>query len=116
MIATENVGQTPHVTGALDVVLAAQGIDPTAHDAQIAAQHRQVGQGFDIVRAGAVLGDPHAVDNIACPSLAVNSGCRLDFFGRNPRNALNKSRGVFLQGFLQTFKAFSTIFDERPVI
>ena len=37
LVAGEHVGQPAHVAGPLDVVLPAQGINPAAPDAQVAA-------------------------------------------------------------------------------
>ena len=63
LIPGEDVGQAAHIAGALDVVLAAQGVDAAAVDADIAAEHGQVGQGLDVVGAHGVLGNAHAVDD-----------------------------------------------------
>ena len=61
LIGRVDIGQTAHVAGALDVVLTAQRIDAAAGLPHVAAEHRQIGQGLDIVGAGDVLGDAHAV-------------------------------------------------------
>ena len=63
LIAGKHVGQAAHVAGPLDIVLAPEGIDPAAPDAHVAAEHGQVGQGFDVVRAGGVLGDAHGIND-----------------------------------------------------
>ena len=65
LVAGENVRQTAHVAGALHVVLAAQRVHAGARHADVAAEHGQVGERLDVVGAGGVLGDPHAIEDAA---------------------------------------------------
>ena len=62
LIAREDVGQRPHVAGALDVVLAPQRVDPAAFKTDISQQHLQVGAAHDVVDPAGVLGDPQGID------------------------------------------------------
>ncbi len=61
LVAGKDIGQCTHVAGALDVVLAAQGIDAAALHAHVAQQHLEVGTGDDVVSSAGVLGDPEGV-------------------------------------------------------
>ncbi|KAF5042192.1 hypothetical protein DSECCO2_515170 [anaerobic digester metagenome] len=62
LVAGEDVREGSHVTGALDVVLAAERVDAATGPAHVAGEHHQVGGRFDIVDADGVLGDAHRVD------------------------------------------------------
>jgi len=63
LIGGKKVGQSPHIAGALHVVLAPQGVDARGRLADVAGHHGQIGQGEDIVHAMSVLGDAHGVDD-----------------------------------------------------
>jgi hypothetical protein len=73
LISGVDIGQNPHVAGALDVVLAAQRVDPAAFDSQVAAEHGEVGEAFDVVGAADVLGDSHAIEDAAGFGAGVHS-------------------------------------------
>ena len=79
LVAGEDVDQATQVASALDVGLAAQGIDAGGGFAHLAAQHGQVGQGHHHVGAIAALGDAHGVEDGAVarpffPSYATAAG------------------------------------------
>jgi len=51
LIAWIDGGQGAHVAGALDVILAPEGVNPCGRLADIAGEHGQIGDGHDIIRA-----------------------------------------------------------------
>ena len=117
LVAGEDIGQAAHVAGALHVVLAPQGVDPAARDAQVAAEHGQVGQGLDIVGAGGVLGDAHAVEDAGRSGAWRTSGPpRSDLLGRDAGDLFHIFGGVFVDHFFQLLEAFGALFDELLVV
>ena len=96
LIAGEDVGQAAHVAGALDVVLAAERVDAAAFNADVAAEHGQVGQGLDVVGAHGVLGDAHAVDDGGGLGLAVQAGRRRSIGRPGRRLICSTYSGVYL--------------------
>ncbi len=111
LVATVNIRQTSHVTGPLDVVLPPQGVDPAAFNAEIAAQHGQVGQGFDIVRPGGVLGDSHAVQDTAALGAGIQAGGINDLLGGDSGNFRHIIRCIFFNGFFDFIKSLGAPFD-----
>ena len=62
LITGEDVGQRPHVAGALHVVLAAQRVDAAAFKADVSQEHLEVGAAHDVIDAAGMLGDPQGID------------------------------------------------------
>ena len=110
LVGGEDVGQRPHVAGALDVVLSAQRIDAAALDADLAAEHGQVGAGLDVVRAGDVLRHPHGVEDGGLVCLGIQAGGRLQILRGNAGDLLDVLGRVFLDGLLQGLEAFRPVF------
>ena len=105
------VRQAAHVAGPLDVVLTPQGIDPPALDAQVAAKHGQIGQGLDVVRAGGVLGDAHAVQYVAARGTGIHPGGVDDILGGNAGNGLHVVGGIFFNDIPDFVKPYSAAFN-----
>ena len=63
LVAGQDVGQAADVAGALDVGLAAQRVDAGGGPADLAGDHRQVGERLDELGAVAALGDAHRVED-----------------------------------------------------
>ena len=59
LIAREHVRQRPDVAGALDVVLAAEGVDSRSRQAEVAEQQLEVRAGIRVGGPARVLGDAH---------------------------------------------------------
>lgn len=94
LIAREDVRESAHVAGTLDVVLATQGVDSTARDAEVSRDQGYVGAGLDVVDAGRVLGDAHGIEDRA-GLRAGEEACRLaELLGRNSRDLLHLLRAV----------------------
>ena len=62
LITRKDVGQRPHIAGALDVVLAPQRVDPATFKTDIAQKHLQVGTIHDVINPAGMLGNPQGVD------------------------------------------------------
>jgi hypothetical protein len=74
--------------------------------AHVAAEHGQVGQGFDIVRAGGVLGDAHAVEDAAGVGAGIQSRAAGDQFAAGmPVMLFHIFRRVFFDDFFEFFEA-----------
>ena len=86
MIGRKNIGQTAHVAGSLDVVLAAERIDPAAGFSGISTKHGQVGQGLDVIHTGSVLGNSHGVKDCCGGGLGIKArrGIKLFLGGIGP--------------------------------
>ena len=70
-VAGHQVEQQGHVRGALDVVLAPQGIDAAPGHPHVAQEHLQDGVAPDDLHPGGMLGAPHGVEEGAgLPGLA----------------------------------------------
>ncbi|MGR6998242.1 hypothetical protein ACU686_09370 [Yinghuangia aomiensis] len=83
-VAGQQVGQRAHVGSTLDVVLAAQRVDPVpAFRADRAAEDCQIGEGAHPVGAVQVLRDPQPVDDRRPFGQPVHPGRRDDQIGRN---------------------------------
>ena len=65
-IAREDVEDAGHVGGALDVGVAAEGVDAASGAADVAEQELQDGRGADGLGGGAVLGESHRVEDGGC--------------------------------------------------
>ena len=63
LIRREESRQRTHIAGALDVVLAPQGVNPAGRFTNLSAEHGQVGHGENVVGAADVLGETHGVEN-----------------------------------------------------
>ena len=104
-------GNRAHVAAALDVVLAAQRVEPRAEAADVAAEEREVDQREDVVDGGVVLGDPERpadhgavraregvrglADHLggnAGEALALLERERLDRLRRTPRSPRSRGR------------------------
>ena len=79
LVAGQDIGQGAHVAGPLDVVLAADGIDPGGRPPDMAAEHGEIGQALDVVGAGGVLGDPQDIDNGAGLRFGIPFGHLYEF-------------------------------------
>ena len=94
LVAGQQVRQRAHVGGALDVVLAAERVDPAgAGPPDVSGQDREVGERSHAVGPVRVLGDPESVDDRRRARLAVeesgaskvvgpHAGYPLDLLGR----------------------------------
>ena len=74
LVAGVEVGQGPHVAGALHVVLAAQRVDPGEGLPDLAAEHRQIADGDHVGHPAGMLRDAHAVDDGGIVRLRVRLG------------------------------------------
>ena len=76
LVAGQQIGQCTHVGGALDVVLPAKRVHPSAGSGPHgAAEEGQIGQGPDAVRAVQVFGHPEPVEDRRRLRPAVDLGC-----------------------------------------
>ena len=106
LVPGEDVGQAAHVAGALNIVLAPQGVDAAAQNAHIAGEHGQVGQGLDVVGAHGVLGNAHTVNNGGSLGLGIEPG-GLDQIRRgHAADLFHIFRGVLGHRFFQGLKIF----------
>lgn len=94
LIAGQVVGQGSHVAGSLHVGLAAQGIDTTPLNADVAAQQLQVGDGPHVVVARGVLGDPHGVVDGGALGGADEAGELNHLFGGDAGDEGHLVRGI----------------------
>ena len=116
LIAAINIRKPAHIASPLDIILTAKGIDTAAFNAQIAAEHGEVGQRFDVIGSGGMLGNSHAIQNACALGFGIKPR-RLDqFAGRNAGDLLDAVRGEFFNGFLQRFETFGAVFDELFVM
>ena len=74
LVGGEDIRQAAHVASALDVVLPAQRIYASRFDADISAQHRQIGYAFYRVGSVYVLGYSHGIGNGSGGGLRVEAG------------------------------------------
>ena len=91
-IAGELVRERAHVARALHVVLAAQRVHADAFAADVAGDHREVGDGHDGGRALAVLGDAEAVVDGRVAAGGEQAGSAADLLGRHAGDRLHRLR------------------------
>ena len=111
LIGGEIGGQTAHVTGTLDIVLTAQGVDTAAVLADLAAQQCQVGGAHDTLGAGGVLSDTHGIVDTGFVCLGVQAGSLLQLFGIDLADFGHHLGGVVLDHFHQSFIALGALVD-----
>ena len=81
LVAGQHIGQGSHVARALDVVLAAQGIDAGALAADVAGKQGQVGAAHHAQRAVVVLGHAQPVENQGPIGLGIDPRGGFDVAG-----------------------------------
>ena len=116
LVAGKHVRQPAHVAGALNVVLAAQRVYPAARHSNVPAKHGKVRQRFDVIGAGGVLGDPHAIQNACTLRPCVCSGGIDQVRGKNSGDFLDVFGGVFLNRFAERLEAHRAAFHKLSVI
>ena len=110
LIGGEDIGQRPHVAGALDVVLSPERIDAAALDADLPAEHGEVGAGLDVVRPGDVLGHPHGVEDGGLVRLRIETGGLLQVFRGDAGDLFHLLGRVFLDRLLQGLETLRPVF------
>ena len=101
LVPRVDIGQPPHVAGALYVVLPPERVEPSPFHAHIAAKHGQVRQAFHIVRAADVLRNAHGVKDGGRLGACVQPGRGDQVLLGNAAHFFNVLRGVFFDGLLQ---------------
>jgi len=111
LVAREIGGQTAHVAGALNVVLAAQRVDAAAVLADLAAQECEVGSAHNAVGAGGVLGDAHCVVDAGLVSLGIHAGSLLQLLGVDAADLCDDLGGVILDDLNEFLVALGALGD-----
>src|SRR5688500_5860911 len=97
-VAAELVREGSHVAGALDVVLAAQGIDTYALAAEVAGRHREVRDCHRHGCALTVLGDAEAVVDRRVGGAGIEPSRGAQLAGRHAGDALQRFWSVVRPG------------------
>ena len=109
-------GQAAAVGAALDVVLAAQGVEPGARLADVAGHQGQVGEGEGVVGAVGALADAHAPVEGGALRVGVHARRCPDVIGRDATDALGPFRREALQRLDVVVKIFGAGGDEVGVV
>ncbi len=109
LIGGENIGQTAHIAGSLNVILSTKRIDSTRLDAHIPAQHGQVGDALHPVRPVDVLGHAHGVDDRCSRGFGVKPGGGDEVIFGDPGDLLNLLGSVGSHHLLEFLKSFGAL-------
>ena len=113
--AGKAVGNGPHVTTALDVVLAPQRVEAGAVATHVSAQQRQVDERQDVVDGVVVFRDAQRPAQLGPVRPGVGMGQFPDLFGRDPGLRLGPGQGPLLHAGDELLEAGGGPFDEAAV-
>ncbi len=96
LVTGEDVWETAHVTGALDIVLTTERVHAGTGLAQVAGEHLDVRDRPDVVHADGVLGDAHRVEDGPGPDRAEPLCSGLEVLNRDARDLRDVLKAVVL--------------------
>ena len=116
LVADMDVGKGAHITGPLDVVLAAQRHDASRAAANVSGEHCQVAQGHHIGGSSGVLSYAQAVDDHRFIGPGIEPGGLDDILCRHSGDLGCPFRRILLHRLLQVLKSHGAPVYEIPVL
>ena len=112
LIPRQKHRRTCHITGALDIILAAQRIQAGTGLPEITGHKRKIGQAFNIVSSRGMLGYTHCIIDSGPFSGSIDF-CRLfDIRSRHPGDLFSPFRSTFSNCFGKGFKILGSFLYE----
>ena len=105
LVTGKHIWQSPHVAGALHIVLATQRVDAAALHTEVSEQHLKIGDGLYVVFATGVFGDTQGVAEHHGLDRSDPSGERPNHFGGDAANRGRMLGRIRAHAFFQLFKA-----------
>ena len=115
LVPGQNRGQSSHVTGTLDVILAPQGIYTAVFLFHVTGEHGQVGNGLNIVRSAGVLGNAQTIADNGLAAAGIDTGCLANSLQADPGDCRHLLKVQAVQIVAHGNKIFRAHGDEKLI-